>query len=121
MYSVSILGSVRNVECKFNLPTPARVKLLARTPICPPVPRQLLANVPILTGRFEEHEVILCTTGSGDMDAWSFEVDAEDLEFLREQMNLPVCVLNGLDSAIYLERHRVRDEGSVIARIRGGK
>lgn len=121
MYSVSIMGSVRNVECNFRSPTPERVRLLSRTPICPPVPRQLLANVPILTGRFEEQEVIVGTMGKGDMDAWSFEVNADDLDFLQEQMNLPVCVLNGLDTAIYIARHRVRDEASVIARIRGEK
>ena len=69
---------------------------------------------------FEEHEVILATAvGSGDLDMWSFEVDTEDVEFLQEQTNLPVCVLCGLDSAVYLKRLRNRDEEAIAARIRG--
>lgn len=145
MYSVSILGSVRRVECKFNSPAPPKVRLLTQTPISAPVPRSLLVNIPILTGMFEEHEVILATTGESDEidnpwssnidnmlssevdnmlsseidNMWSFEVSTENIEFLQQQLNLPVCVLCGLDSAIYLQRLRYRDEGAVATRIRG--
>lgn len=120
MYSVSVLGSVRTVSVRFNAPPPARVRLLAHTPVCEPVPRWILANIPVLTGTFEEHQVILATSvGSGDLDAWSFEVGVEDLAFVQEQTNLPACILCAGEEAVYLQRARDRDEDAVAARIRG--
>ncbi len=64
--------------------------------------------------------ILATTVGSGDMDAWSFEVAIEDLAFVQEQTNLPACILCGAEEAVYLQRARNRDEDDVAARIRGG-
>lgn len=108
MYSVRILGSVRHVSCKFHTSLRTDINFLARTPVYGPVPRDVVGSIPILTGMFEEHRVILATRGpSPDMNLWSFNLPAEDVEFVQKQMNLPICVLSNLDQVEYFHHYRL--------------
>jgi hypothetical protein len=98
------------------------VTLLSQTPIHGAPHRFALVNVPLLTAKFEEHQVILATDGDVEaargVDLWGFEVAADDLSYIQAQMRLPVCVLCEGEEAIYIRGHHGSDEREISARIR---
>lgn len=123
MYSFSALGSSGRVSCGFG-PVPASgVFLFARGPVDP---KQNLAAVPVLTGAFEEHSVLVAATDPrlaqrAFAGARAFAVSAAEAAELQRQMNLPLCVLRGEADVLYVKDHHALKKDAIASRIRKSK